>query len=81
MIRKRITTMILLTLLTMLPIIFVVMMYHIALCDTLSKIDSKALGDSCVLYKVSDRITKMLLALHQMLYHMQNITKKAKKME
>lgn len=58
MIRKRITTMILLTLLTMLPVISVVMMYHITLCDTMSKMDSKAFGDSCVLYKVSDNATK-----------------------
>lgn len=58
MVRKRITTIILVTLLTILPIISVVMMYHITLCDTMSKMDSRCFGDAYVMYKVSDSATK-----------------------
>jgi len=58
MIRKRVTTIILLILLTVLPIISVVMMYHITLCDTMSKMDSGCFGDKNVLYKIADSATK-----------------------
>lgn len=58
MIRKRVTTIILLILLTVLPIISVVMMYHITLCDTMSKMDSGGFGDTNVLYKIADSATK-----------------------
>ena len=62
MIRKRFTTIILMTLLTILPIISVVMMYHITLCDTLAKMDSGCFGNENVLYKVSESATKEELA-------------------
>lgn len=34
------------------------MMYHITLCDTLSKMDSGCFGDKNVLYKVADSVNK-----------------------
>lgn len=51
---KRFTTIVLIILLTILPIISVVMMYHITLCDTMSKMDSGCFGETNVLFKVSD---------------------------
>lgn len=62
MIRKRFTTIILIILLTILPIVSVVMMYHITLCETLSQMDSGCFGDTNVLYKISESATKEALA-------------------
>lgn len=62
MIRKRVTTLILIILLTVLPIVSVVMMYHITLCETLSQMDSGCFGDKNVLYKISESATGEVLA-------------------
>lgn len=68
--RKKFTTIILITLLTILPIISVVMMYHITLCDTLSKMDSGCYGDANTVYKIEqpesmELITESVDALEQ----------------
>lgn len=52
--RKKITSLILITLLTIMPIISVVMMYHITLCDTLSKMDSGCYGDMNTMFKLNE---------------------------
>ncbi len=54
--RKKITSIILMVLLTILPIVSVVMMYHITLCDTLSKMDSGCFGETNVVIKIPDTI-------------------------
>ncbi len=61
--RKRIiTALLLIILLSIMPIISVVMMYHITLCDTLSKIDSGCFGDMNFLYKIPSAATMQEIA-------------------
>ena len=52
--QKQFTTILFIVLLTILPIISVIMMYHISLCDTMTKMDSGGFGDQIGLYRVSD---------------------------